>query len=77
MSAPKLTALYHAAMYQPPAGRPCWHTVRDAAEAANVSESTVRRALRQHGARVGRTVSGMVELRTAGRVGFVPVAGAA
>lgn len=74
MSAAKLTATYHAGMYQPPAGRPCWHTVRDAADAAGVSEATVRRALRQRGARVGRTVSGMVEIRAAGRVGFVPVA---
>lgn len=60
-------------MYQPPPGGAVWHTVRDAAEASGVSTSTVRRALARHGAKVGRTVCGMVRLSANGRAGYVPV----
>lgn len=68
-----ITTSYHVGMYQPPSGRPVWHTVRDAAEATGAKSDAIRRSLRRHGVRVGRTVSGMVEMHIAGRVGFMPV----
>lgn len=74
----QITATMRAGTYQPPAGRPCWHTVRDAADALGVSESRIHRAMRSAGVqRVrGGTVAGMVEIAVSGsdRRGYVPYA---
>jgi hypothetical protein len=61
-------------LYQPPTGRPCWHTIRDAAEATRASEGAIRYAARAAGVVhvSGRTVRGMVEISVGGRVGYVP-----
>ncbi len=74
----KIEATMHAGLYQPPTGRPCWHTVPVAARALGVSESAIRRALRRAGVSriVGRSVSGLVEIRASGADyrGFMPYA---
>ncbi len=77
-TARRVIATLRPGLYQPTPGLPCWHTVRDAAAALGVSESTVRRAAHHAGAPriAGRTVSGMVELHIAGhgRRGCLPYA---
>lgn len=69
----------HQGMYQPPMGKPVWHTAHDAARAMAVSVSAVRRAARRAGVvRIaGRTVAGMVRLNVVDSsvVGYMPYAG--
>ena len=61
-------------MYQPPIGRPCVHSVRDAAAYFPASTSTIRRACAKAGVRTisGATVHGMVELTMGGRTAYLP-----
>lgn len=70
-----MTTTQHVAMYQPPVGCACWHTIADAAEATGASEAAIRRAIKRH-CNVGRingpTVAGMIELSANGRHGFIP-----
>lgn len=72
----EVSAKLHEGMGQPPAGKPYWHTVADAAEAMAVNHMTIRRAARCAGARrflmrqsrhgvkqfLKRQAKGMVEL---------------
>ncbi len=73
MTSKTISSNLHPALYQAPTGHPVLHTTTDAAEYLGVSVSAVRHHLRSHGVRVGRTVSGMVELSSGSRTGYVPV----
>lgn len=77
ITAIKVEATQHTAMYQPPMGSPCWHTIEDASKATGVSESALRRAIKRGTAvqRInGGAVAGMVEIAANGRTGYLPYA---
>lgn len=72
----EITAIQHKGMYQPPMGKPCWHTVADAADAMDVTESEIIAAIRNL-TKVrtieGPAVAGMVELQAGhGETGYLP-----